>query len=182
MTDNKALEQKLCRLTVELVNLLQCVLDVFSFTQGSAEADLSEDELILGQRSGFVAENVVDVAELLWELHALNAARNNLATLSVQFHNVSVARDVLGHDEFSNFQIENQIQRHESHTDQEERKEPETHDSRFVCFVDAILGQVRRSASYRRTQILGLLLAYHLLSTRRRKKVEKTKRKRAKIQ
>ena len=56
----------------------------------ASDGDGPEDELVLGQSTRLVAENVVNLCQLLGELHRLYFAANKLSSFAIEVHHSSV--------------------------------------------------------------------------------------------
>lgn len=137
MANHKAFEQKLSCLAVVLVNLLQNLFSVSALAKVTLEANTSEFKLILGQCTCLVAEDVIDAAELLRELHALDAARDHITFFNA--NHICIFLNELGNDNFTQLSVNDQIEGHQAHQHQEEGKEREADNCLVVVRRNVVL-------------------------------------------
>jgi len=72
--------------------------------------DAAEDQFIAGESARFVGENILDQAQLLMQVEGLALQSSNLSQFIVGFFHPRVRLHIIGTDEFSNFDTDEQFQ------------------------------------------------------------------------
>jgi hypothetical protein len=111
VANNKALEKQLGFFAVVRVRLLQNLLGLASLAQVAFEGQTAELKLVFGESACFVAKDVIDAAQLLGQLHALDLAGGDFACFFVDFNHFCVYLHELGKHDLADLGVYDEVQR-----------------------------------------------------------------------